>query len=185
MKLESGKTGGVRVLDTLRPRVYVRSIHALSAEFFIARRIRAVLTDLDNTLVGWNHPIAPAELCDWLECLRAAGLKVCIVSNNDEHRVESFAAALGIPCVANAHKPRRRGFVQAMATLEAGPEETAMIGDQLFTDIAGGNRAGLFTILVQPVHPREFIGTRALRKVERRVLHALNLPMHDERRGHD
>jgi HAD superfamily phosphatase (TIGR01668 family) len=183
--VKSVKIGGVRVLETLRPRAYVRSIHALDADFFTGRRIRAVLTDLDNTLVRWNHPIAPRELCDWLARLRAAGLQVCIVSNNDARRVQSFAATLGIPCVANARKPRRRAFVQAMETLGTRASETAMVGDQLFTDIAGGNRAGLFTILVQPVHPNEFIGTRAMRILERRVLQALDLPMHDERRGND
>jgi HAD superfamily phosphatase (TIGR01668 family) len=80
---------------------------------------------------------------------------------------------VGIPFVSKATKPRVKGFAAAMELLGVRPEETVVVGDQIFTDILGGNRAGAYTILVVPIDPREFLGTRLVRVVERRVLNYL------------
>lgn len=161
---------GESVLRILVPDQYVPSIFAVDPESLYAKGIRGVMTDLDNTLVAWNEPQAPDRLVHWLDGLRRRGLRVCIVSNNKEVRVRPFAEALSIPAVYEAGKPRTRAFRQALDILGTLPSQTAMIGDQLFTDIAGGNRMGMYTILVVPISKKEWVGTRIMRIVERRVL---------------
>lgn len=161
-------------MATLRPGEYRESIFKIDLERLRQRGIRAIMLDLDNTLVQWNHPEPPAGLVVWLERVKAAGFSVCIVSNNSGTRVSQFAGKVGIPFIAKAGKPRRKGFRAAMALLGVTPAQTAVVGDQIFTDVLGGNRAGAHTILVVPLDPREFIGTRLVRTVERLILRFLD-----------
>ncbi len=165
---------------SLRPQEYVTSIYHIHLDRLWQAGMRGIVTDLDNTLVAWNSPVAPPKLVAWLEHVRERGFRVCIVSNNDQLRVSSFAAPLGIESLHKAHKPRRAAFVRALRKLETNASETCMVGDQLFTDILGGNRMGFHTILVRPVHVREFPGTRAARLLERIVLRNVPLQPSDE-----
>lgn len=164
------------MLSLLRPREFVTSIYDIEWQRLYQLGMRAVLTDLDNTLVEWNSPVATPKLLMWLDEVRQIGFQVCILSNNDSARVLDFAKLLGIPALYKAHKPRKRYYRKAMQVLSAAPSATIMIGDQVFTDILGGNRLGLYTILVKPIHPKEFFGTRAVRIVERMVLRNLPKP---------
>lgn len=133
--------------------------------------IRAVLLDLDNTLVGWQRLDIPTEVRQWLQSLRDAGLQLYLVSNTRYgRRLQALSQRLGIPYVRRAWKPRRRGFRAALQAMGVEPGQTAMIGDQMFTDVLGGNRLGLYTIMVRPLVPREFFGTRLSRAVECRLL---------------
>lgn len=149
------------------PDEYVTSIYDIDLERLWAAGKRLILTDLDNTLVPWNHPHVSEPLRTWLEGAHARGFQVCIVSNNKSGRVVEFSRVSGIPAIGAAKKPGRAGFQQALARFERTPEETVMIGDQLFTDINGGNQLGLHTILVLPLHANEWWGTRVVRQFER------------------
>ncbi len=95
------------------------------------------------------------------------------MSNALERRIAYFRAELNLPGLSRANKPSRRAFLQALALLNSRPETTAMIGDQVFTDVLGGNRLGLFTILVVPLCDRDFFLTRIARVFERWVLRML------------
>jgi hypothetical protein len=154
----------------LRPAEYRRSIHHIDLSRLAALGKKAVLLDLDNTLVEWNEPEPTAELKQWLTNVRAQGMQPCLVSNNKGPRVSAFAAKAGIPYISNAIKPRRKGFREAMAQLGVTPAQTVVVGDQLFTDILGGNRSGAYTILVTPLHPRELLWTKMMRRFERPLL---------------
>ncbi|MFZ5814472.1 MAG: YqeG family HAD IIIA-type phosphatase [Bacillota bacterium] len=157
-------------MRVLRPAEYRQSIFNIDLARLKQMGKRAIMLDLDNTLVRWNDPDPTPGLITWLDEVRAKGFQVCIVSNNTGPRVSEFAAKVGIPFISRATKPRRKGFREAMERLGVTPAETVVVGDQIFTDILGGNRAGAYTILVVPIDPREFIGTRLVRQVERRVL---------------
>ncbi|MFN3925024.1 MAG: YqeG family HAD IIIA-type phosphatase [Pseudarthrobacter sp.] len=160
-------------LHILRPHEYRPSIFAIDLERLKDRGIRAIMLDLDNTLVRWNDPDPTPQVQEWLRRVESLGLLPCIVSNNRGTRVQQFAERVGVPFIPRAIKPRRRGFLEAMNRLGVKPSETVVVGDQLFTDILGGKRAGAYTILVVPIHPKEFIGTRVVRFVERQVLKRL------------
>jgi len=158
----------------LVPKLYVESIFHIDLELLKSHGIEAIITDLDNTLVPWVECQSNPRLLEWLAQVQQAGFKVCLVSNALERRLGHFRTALGIPGFSRANKPSRRAFLQALALLGSSPKNTAMIGDQVFTDILGGNRLGLYTILVPPLCQREFLGTRILRLVERLVLRNLD-----------
>lgn len=153
----------------LVPSLCLASIFQINLEGLRQRGICGLILDLDNTLVAWGGD--PEEkLFAWLRQVREAGMAVCIVSNNDRARVKGFSDLAGIPAIPRARKPRRRAFRAAMQVMGTAPEETAVVGDQIFTDILGGNRLGLYTILVTPVARREFVGTRLVRLLEKLVL---------------
>lgn len=152
----------------LVPSLFVESVYEIDLEQLKSRGVRGILTDLDNTLVRWDEPDATPKILQWLDHVRDTyGIKVCIVSNNNHSRVERFAKPLNIPFVASAKKPSNLPFRRGLDVLGTKPEETVVIGDQLFTDVLGGNRMGLYTILVAPVGEKEFIGTKVLRAMER------------------
>ena len=155
------------------PRYHVRKLVDLEPAFLLAQGFKGIMIDLDNTLVNWGEVEVTAETVDWVQQAKGAGLKLCIVSNALEHRVKTVGEHLGIPWVARATKPRKAAFQKALALLGTKPEETAAVGDQIFTDVWGGNRMALFTILTIPLSPREFFYTRIVRCFERRVLKRL------------
>ena len=154
----------------LYPDLYVDSIYHLDFEKLSNNGIEGIITDLDNTLIAWRDQELTRYLSDWLKEAEKRQLKLCIVSNNQNSRVYNFAEKAGLPAVANANKPRRKAFKQALEKIELPPEKVAVIGDQIFTDVLGGNRMGMFTILVVPIDKKEFIGTKLLRLLERFIL---------------
>ena len=88
----------------------------------------------------------------WNEGLRAAGVTLFVLSNNRHaERPRVFCQALGVPFIGHAGKPKAGSFFKAMERMGVSPAQTAIVGDQIFTDILGGNRAGVTTILVRPI----------------------------------
>lgn len=152
-----------------RPASQVNTVYDIDLAALLVRGIQGIILDLDNTIVPWGARQAPAELLRWVASARAMGLHLCIVSNNRGSRVRALAAALGLPAVTGALKPRRGAIRRALSVMGTTPVTTALVGDQLFTDILGGNRLGLHTILVRPQGRREFFLTRATRFLERIV----------------
>lgn len=131
--------------------------------------VRGVLFDVDNTLVRHGEP-ATKQAKELFKHLRSIGLKTCIISNNKEPRVSTFAKEVGSDYIYKAGKPSVRGYEDAMKRIHTTPDTTIFIGDQIFTDIYGANRAGIRTYLVQPIHPKEEIQIVLKRYIERIVL---------------
>lgn len=132
--------------------------------------IRGLLLDLDNTLVKYDSDELSSEFKTWIDTARAQGFKICLVSNGRPRRVRYFAKNMGIPAVIRAFKPKRSPFWRALEILDLMPHEVAMVGDQLFTDVLGANRLGIYTILINPLSDKEFGTTRMVRKIEKRML---------------
>jgi uncharacterized protein len=156
------------MFDLFRPTFQANSLDSISVEKLKRDGISGLIIDLDNTMTPWNDLEVGPKVTQWFQKVEAAGIRSCVVSNNKhKQRVAVVAERLGIPFVFRATKPRRKAFRAGMEILGTGIPNTAVIGDQLFTDILGGNRLGLYTILVLPISDREFIGTRFLRQMER------------------
>ena len=83
------------------------------------------------------------------------GFSLCLVSNAKSERSKKIADMLKIPCVSYANKPGTSGVFKAMDMIGAGKENTIMIGDQLFTDIAAANKAGIYSIFVERYAKKE------------------------------
>ncbi|NMA69722.1 MAG: YqeG family HAD IIIA-type phosphatase [Desulfitobacterium sp.] len=151
-----------------KPTYQADSLDSIPIEMLKKEGIRGLIIDLDNTMTPWNDLEVGPKVAEWFVKVKEAGISACIVSNNkSKQRVGVVAENLGIPFVYRATKPRTIAFRRGMDVLGTGISDTAVIGDQLFTDILGGNRLDLFTILVIPISDREFIGTRFLRRMER------------------
>lgn len=155
------------------PEIYVKNIYQISPEFLKEHGIKGIITDLDNTLIEWDRPSATPELIDWFKQMEQNGVKVTVVSNNNEKRVSLFAEPLGIPFIPKARKPMGRAFQKALKFMNLSKEEVVVIGDQLLTDVLGGNRSGFKTILVVPVASTDGFWTRFNRKIERKILSTL------------
>lgn len=152
------------MLNMFVPRKRVRSIYDIDLEQLKASGIKGIITDLDNTLVQTRAPYPDEQVAAWFDSLTASGFKVVIVSNNTYRRVSQFSDSLQVPFVYKARKPTSTGFRKSLALLELSAQETAVIGDQILTDVFGGNRLGMFTILVQPV---TLEGEKTVTKVNR------------------
>lgn len=163
------------LLRLLCPSICAESVPRVDIADLKGRGIRVLLLDLDNTLVRWQGWDIPPEVAAWVKEALAQGMKICIVSNTrTPKRLRALSESLGVPYVRRGSKPRRVGFREALKLLDAQPNEAAVIGDQVFTDVLGGNRLGALTVLVRPMHRREFFGTKISRLFERVILRLLD-----------
>lgn len=149
------------------PQVVADSLTEIDFEKLKALGIQGIIFDLDNTLVPWGSSEVSEIVSEWLLEVLKRGFQVAIVSNNWHSRVKRFANQFDIPFVSRAYKPAKVGIRRALSTLGLRPAQTALVGDQLFTDILGGNRLGLYTIWVKPLSEKEFVGTKIQRWLER------------------
>ncbi|MBS4022809.1 MAG: YqeG family HAD IIIA-type phosphatase [Dethiobacter sp.] len=164
------------MFNKLRPDQMVDSIYDIDYLKLAEHGIKGVIADLDNTLIPWDTDEISQDLLNWVDALKSAGLKLAILSNSFSlSRVENMSAKLDIFAASKAIKPRRGGFRNIAAHFGLSPNQMAVIGDQLFTDILGGNRAGMHTILVLPLSKAEFIGTKLMRLLERFFLSRLKI----------
>lgn len=158
------------LLEFFRPSEFAASISEIDIAALSARGFEAVMLDLDNTLLPWKSCEVPESSKAWVESAKRTGMQVCIVSNtHNPRRLAKIGEDLGIVCLARALKPRGAGFARAANMVGCDPARGVVIGDQLLTDVLGGNLAGMHTILVRPMHRREFVGTKLSRLVERLI----------------
>lgn len=159
------------MLKHFLPNEHVKSILDITPKHLIDMGMKGIITDLDNTLVEWDRPSATPQLIKWYEEMKQNNILVTIVSNNrSEYRVKSFSDPLGIPFIFQAKKPLGWGFLKAVSRMNIKREESVVIGDQLLTDVLGGNLSGFHTILVVPVAQTDGFFTKFNRFVERRIL---------------
>lgn len=157
------------MLDLLYPDEYLESTYKINFEKLYKEGYRGILFDIDNTLVPHNAP-ADARAVALFEHLSAIGFKTCLISNNREPRVKTFSEKVHTAYVYKAGKPLPRGYREGMRRIKTNEKNTVFIGDQIFTDILGGNRAGLHTIMVKPIHPKEEIQIVLKRYPEKLIL---------------
>ena len=163
-----------RFLDLCRPDESVARVTEIDSARLMSQGFEAMLLDLDNTLLPWQSMVVPDDVREWLDRARSLGTKLCIVSNtHNPRRLRRIAEDLGVQSLHRALKPRRTGFARAAEKLGSSSERAVVVGDQILTDVLGGNLAGMHTILVKPMHPREFIGTKVSRLVERVIFRLL------------
>jgi len=164
------------MLSNCKPDIIVDRLEHLDLDDLWARGIRGLVLDLDNTLCFWGTCDISPERRAWVEAAKTR-FKVCILSNTiKSRRLRTVGEMLGLPTVGRwgcGRKPFRGGFRAALKITGTAPAATAMIGDQIFADVLGGNRSGLLTVWVPLLGAREFISTRCIRGLERRVLRRL------------
>lgn len=158
------------VLKKFLPDEHVKSIFDIRPHQLMGKGIKGVITDLDNTLVAWDVKDATPEVIAWFQEMKDHDIEIMIISNNKEGRVKFFCEPLNTPFVYSARKPLTRAFKKAAKEMGLKREEIVVIGDQLLTDILGGNMAGFYTILVVPIVETDEKITRINRFFERKLL---------------
>lgn len=153
----------------LYPDIYIASTYEIDFETLYEKGFRGIIFDIDNTLVPHGAP-ADERSTKLIKRLKGIGYQVLFLSNNKEPRVKSFNDALSCMYIHKAGKPSKKGYLKALERLNTLPGTTLCIGDQLFTDMWGANRAGLFTILVKPIDKKEEFQIVLKRILERPVL---------------
>ena len=143
-------------IENYMPDFAVEAVYDLTVPSLQAQGIKAVLVDLDNTLIAWNNPDGTPEMKQWLHNLQDAGIRIIVVSNNTKKRVQRAVEKFGID--------------RAMKEFHYEKSEVVMVGDQLMTDIRAAHRAGIRSILVKPLVQHDSIKTQINRARERRVM---------------
>lgn len=169
------------MLKTFYPKKYLNSAYDIPYEGLYRKGVRAVIFDIDNTLVPHGAP-ADSRALELFRRLKSMGMDTCLLSNNKEPRVASFAAQVDSKYIYKAGKPSVKNYRKAMALMAADEKSTIFVGDQLFTDVYGANRAGIYGILVKPIHPKEEIQIVLKRKLEAVVLYFYRKQLTRERR---
>lgn len=157
-------------LRSFYPKKQIDSAYVIPYERFYKKGIRGVIFDVDNTLVPHGAP-ADSRAITLFEELRSMGIDTCLMSNNKEPRVSSFAAQVKSKYIYKAGKPALRGYHRAMELMGTDKDSTLFVGDQLFTDVYGANRAGIYGILVNPIDKKEEFQIVLKRYPERMVLY--------------
>lgn len=157
--------------EILFPRRYYQTIYDIDFENMRNLGMEGLIVDIDNTVVPWNSWNISERLRNWIEYLKGLGYKICLMSNGQRKRIKHLADELGIQAVVAARKPSKRGYEQGIKFLNISSDKILVVGDQIFTDILGGNRMNLYTILVNPIGKREFITTKLMRQIEKIVMY--------------
>ena len=157
-------------MKKLIPDVICESVFAIDLDELKERQISGLLVDIDNTLVPWGEPEMEEDFVSWVKGAKQKSFKICLVSNAKKLRAQSFATLLDIPAVGLALKPLGRAFRKGMALLDLESHEVAVVGDQLFTDVLGGNRLGIYTILINPLSRNELDSTKIMRRIEQKIM---------------
>lgn len=157
------------MLNKLYPGEYLDSAYEIEFKRLYREGYRGVIFDIDNTLVPHGEP-ADDKAKQLFVQLKELGYQCCLLSNNKEPRVKSFNDEIQVNYIFKAGKPKRVGYEKAMELMKTTREDTLFVGDQIFTDVYGANRAGIRTILTKPIHPKEEIQIVLKRYLEKIVL---------------
>lgn len=158
------------MIEKLLPDYTVKNVAMLDQKFYTDNGIKAVIFDIDNTLVAHTEPTPPDNVLAYFELLDKWGIKFSIVSNNTIERVTSFCSELGVPYYGKALKPRKKYLKKVLDEMNVLSNETALVGDQLFTDMLGANRMQLLSVLVTAVGEDETSFVSFKRRFEKRIL---------------
>ncbi len=157
------------MFEQLYPSDYVDSTYSIDFEDYYMKGYRGVIFDIDNTLVPHGAPASERAIA-FFERLKGLGYSVIMISNNKEPRVKMFCDAVDAPYIYRAGKPGIKNYLKGMEIMGTTRENTLFVGDQLFTDVWGANKSGIYSILVKPIHPKEEIQIVLKRYLEKVVL---------------
>ena len=150
----------------LYPQILLNSVKDITLELLKKHKLNAIILDVDNTLINIEQKLEP-QVIEWANTMKKNNIKLYILSNtNDKEKVGKVAKALDIPYMNLAKKPFKKGFLKVQEILQEKPENIATVGDQIFTDVIGGNRCNMFTILVEPIQKKEYWYTAWKRPIE-------------------
>lgn len=160
-----------KIKGWFRPRLVVRDIHGIDFGRLKAHGIRALILDIDDTLIPREVNDVYPLVFEWVQARKEEGFRLCLTSNSRHPlRVKYFGETLGIPAMHFSLKPLPFAFWRSLEILKAKPEETAMVGDQLFMDILGANLLGIYSIYIDHGKEETFLPRIWMRQLERWIV---------------
>ncbi|KPJ69547.1 hypothetical protein AMJ44_03550 [candidate division WOR-1 bacterium DG_54_3] len=157
--------------NLFKPKLTAKDIYNIDFDKLKARGINALLVDIDDTLIPRHVSDISPRVFEWIVARKEEGFKLCLTSNSYHPlKVKYFGETLGIPAISLGLKPFPFAFRRSLNALDAKPENTAMIGDQLFMDILGANLQGIYAIYVKHLTPEKFFLRRWMRMAEKWML---------------
>ncbi len=158
-----------------RPNIKLDRVTDITIDILNKYNINSLVLDVDNTLSTHHGQVLTDGLTQWLVSMRENGIKMTVLSNSNSKRLEPFAKKIGLDYISLGLKPLPFGYLRAIKRLGSKFKETAIVGDQIFTDILGGNMVGIKTILLTPIKPESSLRFRMKRKVEASLIKALKI----------
>lgn len=151
------------------PNDYFEKIDEITIEYLKKNDIKALILDMDNTLINRSSEM-PENVLKWAKEIRGQGVKLIIVSNsNKKNKLDKISNLLGIEYILFAKKPLKSGLMKAVKLLGENVNNIAVVGDQIFTDVIGGNRCKMYTILVDAIEEKDFWYTAWKRPIENKI----------------
>ena len=163
-----------------KPNVKLDKITDISISVLQKYNINALILDVDNTLSTHHGQVLTDGLEDWLSLMRENGIKMTVLSNSKSKRLEPFAQKIGLDYISLGMKPLPFGYWRAIKRLGAKRKNTAIVGDQIFTDVVGGNLAGVKTILLTPIKLETSLRFRIKRRNEAFLIKLLKITNTEE-----
>lgn len=160
-------------MERFIPDIYQKSIYTIDYNKLKNRGIKCLLFDLDNTLVPASVKVPNKKIKELFTELKEKEFTIVLFSNSPKKRLAPFKEELEIDALASAKKPLSRSFLKVMRQYKLTVSEVAIIGDQLLTDIWGGNRVGITTILINPVSKKDMVFTKINRAFEDSIIKKL------------
>lgn len=153
----------------LLPDIKLKKVTDIKVELLKEYGIKALILDVDNTLSTHHGQVLTDGLPQWLQYMKENGIELTVLSNSKEKRVKPFAQKIGLNYISLGLKPLPFGYLRAVKSLGLKRKETAIVGDQIFTDILGGNAVGLNTVLLTPIKPEDGFSFKVRRKIEKKI----------------
>lgn len=152
-----------------KPDIKLHGITDITVELLNKYNIKALLLDVDNTMSTHHGTILTDGLMEWIALMQQNGIKLMVLSNSKRKRIEPFAARIGLPFISLGCKPLPTGYLRGVKALGEKRKNVAIVGDQIFTDILGGNTVGVRTILLTPIKPEDGWSFKLRRKLEKKL----------------
>ena len=159
----------------LKPDVKFHGITDITVEALEKFGIKALLLDVDNTMSTHHGTVLTDGLCEWIAAMQQSGIKLMVLSNSKRRRIEPFANRIGLPFISLGCKPLPTGYLRGVKAIGEKRKNTAIVGDQIFTDVLGGNIVGVKTVLLTPINLEDGWSFKLRRKLEKKVYKRYNI----------
>ena len=159
----------------LKPDIKLHGITDITVELLNKFNIKALLLDVDNTMSTHHGQALTDGLLEWIDRMNKNGIKLMVLSNSKRKRIEPFAARISLPFISLGCKPLPTGYLRGVRALGEKRKNVAIVGDQIFTDILGGNLVGVKTVLLTPIKLEDGLSFKIRRNLEKKIYKHYNI----------
>ncbi len=162
-------------MNLLLPDIKLNRITDITLELLSKNNISALLLDVDNTMSTHHGTVLTDGLMEWIKEMQHGGIELLVLSNSKRKRVEPFAKRIGLPFISLGCKPLPTGYIRGIKRLQKKRGNVAIVGDQIFTDVLGGNIVGIKTIMLTLIKAEDAWSFKLRRNLEKKIIAKYNI----------